>query len=414
MRRTASTIGVYVLAVLIAVLIVEIGYRIRLLSNDVRLQLSASVPANLPYIGAYTHSLWRYDEKEGFYYVSRKNIFFAQVTNGRIVSCDPLIDIQDGSPGVSEGNYQDAKLKIAVFGDSFSVRTDEHNLTWITRLQRVLQHKVGQSVKVMNYARDGEGLLQMLDVASSIIPKSKPDIAIIAFNTYSALSPRIWRVETVIDGDSRIITTREPTKTPDVSNKSMAYDTAILHAGITKEWCNNHTMGGPLDKVGTEVIDEYLRYRQTRYSAFTLSRSFFWNRIVNRDPFFVKAQSDPPPPSTVSPDSVTKDARLNAAIERLKETGTPYVFVHLPLASEIKAGKEYSVATAEDIVRLVSRRTGKAVYELLHYVPPIENTDRISSSPADPHPSSFGMEIYAEAVARAIVENHFVPQARVH
>jgi hypothetical protein len=200
-KRVLSEIGIYLIAAVLGCVIVETGYRAYLLYKDPRMQLRPEANSALPPIGVYSRSMWRFDAAEGFQYV-RDPIFITHVANGRIAGCQIAPPINKyGSPGIAEGSYEDAEVKLAVFGDSFSVFADPNNMTWVNYFQRLLQERLGRSVHVLNQARDGTGLLQMFDIAAHQVPKRKPDLAIIAFATNNMLAPRIWRIEKVIDGE---------------------------------------------------------------------------------------------------------------------------------------------------------------------------------------------------------------------
>ena len=167
----------YLAVAVVSMLTVEVGYRVHVLFKDSRLQLRTEKITELSPITAYTRSLWRFDADEGFQYTDRTGIFIAWFMKGRVAGCSPVAPInKDGSPGISEGDYKDAEIKIAVFGDSFSVTVDDGNKTWVSRLQTQLQKKLGRSVHILNFARDGSGLLQMFDVAASELPKRKPNL----------------------------------------------------------------------------------------------------------------------------------------------------------------------------------------------------------------------------------------------
>jgi lysophospholipase L1-like esterase len=402
-KRVLSEFGIYLIAALLGCVIVETGYRAYLLYKDPRMQLRPEPNSALPPIGVYSRSMWRFDAAEGFQYV-RDPIFITHVANGRIAGCQIAPPINTyGSPGLAEGSYEDAEVKIAVFGDSFSVFADPNNMTWVNYFQRLLQERLGRSVHVLNQARDGTGLLQMFDIAAHQVPKRKPDLAIIAFATNNMLAPRIWRIEKVIDGELRVITTFEPTETPDLRN---SYETFILHPGAQGQWCEDHKNGGELDRIGSEIIDKYVRFRHPRHFALTPSRSFLWNRLVHADAFYSDAERSWGP--LTSPEAMAKDARLSATIRALSDSGTPYILVHLPFYPEVKSGNEYSIPLAQQIEREISRLTGKPVHRLLDYIPlPVTNPERMNHSPDNLHPSTWGMQMYADAVGKIVLKNGF-------
>ena len=410
MKWVLQQAAFYLVAAIVALLIVEIGYRTNVLLKDPRLQLRPEKLTELPPISAYTRSLWRFDPNEGFQYTDRTGTFISTVFNGRIAGCwaaDPIN--KDGSPGISEGNYEDADFKVAVFGDSFSVFVDNRYNTWVSRLQTRLQEKLGRSVHILNFARDGSGLLQMLDVAASELPKWKPDLAIIAFNTDQMKAPRSWRVEKLIAGEPRVLTTFKQTENPDLNDRNAVYDTFILDSDINTDWCDKNKNGGELDHVGKNIIDKYLRFRATRYSAFTLSRSFFWNRIVHADAFYAGSKNMNVP---ISSDDIENDLKLRKDLEIIRKRGTPLLLVHLPYSIEVAAGAEFSDKNAEKLAKSMARITGLPVHGLIEKIGLIDRPERMNSSPDNMHPSTFGMDLYADAVSKVILKNGPVVQLK--
>jgi hypothetical protein len=118
-------IATYIAAVIIGCFIVEAGCRIQLLRTDPRIRWWQERVDELPEIDAYTRSLWHFNPEEGFDYSDRTGIFIASVVKGRIALCGAINPLnEEGSPGISEGRYEDADFKIAVFGNSFNIFVD--------------------------------------------------------------------------------------------------------------------------------------------------------------------------------------------------------------------------------------------------------------------------------------------------
>src|SRR5262249_11834079 len=131
-KRVLSQLGVYAVSVAIGFVVVEAGYRIYLLRTDPRMHLRAESIAELPPIAAITRSLWQFDAVEGFRYAPRDHIFTAQLVNGRVLTCSAMTPLNKyGFPVLAEGNYEDADVKLAVFGNSFSMPHDESNTSWV-------------------------------------------------------------------------------------------------------------------------------------------------------------------------------------------------------------------------------------------------------------------------------------------
>ena len=408
LKKILQQVAFYLAAAVVAFLIVEIGYRANMLLKDPRIQLRPENITELP-ITAYTRSLWQFNAAKGFYYADRTGIFVATVSMGRIAGCSAVDPInKDGSPGISEGKYENADFKVAVFGDSFSVFVDGSNSTWVNHLQVRLQEKLGCSVHILNFAHDGSGLLQMFDVAAFELPKWKPDLAIIAFNTVSMMEPRIWRVAKSIAGEPRVLTTLNQTENPNLNDPYSVYDTAILDSDINAEWCEKNKKGGELDRVGRDIVDKYLRFRARRYSAFTLSHSFFWNRVVNADAFYSGGKG------RVLADEIANDLKFATDIKTILESGTPLLLVHLPYSLEVSAGVEFVDKKSEQFAKEVSRIAGQPVHGLIDRIGPIDRPDRMNNSSSDRHPSAFGMDLYAEAVSNIVLQDIPLCQRKQH
>jgi len=69
-----------------------------------------------------------------------------------------------------------------VFGDSWAAFQQE-NRNWPLFLQDVLEARLGKKVHVVNFGRDGYGILQMFDLAATKIVEWKPDLVLFTFIT---------------------------------------------------------------------------------------------------------------------------------------------------------------------------------------------------------------------------------------
>jgi hypothetical protein len=255
-------------------------------------------------------------------------------------------------------------------------------------------------VHILNLARDGIGLVQMFDIAARRLPIHKPDLALIAVASPNMTRPRIWRIEKVIDGELRVLTTFEPTENPDLNS---SYETYILHPEAENDWCEAHKDGGPLDRIGFEMIDKYLRFRAPRYSVFTPHRSFLFHKIIHGNPFYSNFDRSFGP--SVTPRDMANDKKLLKSIETLNRSGIPYILIHLPFYPEVSTGEEYMWPVMAEIGREISRLTGQRMHGLLDYIPlPVTNPERINRSRDNMHPSTWGMQMYAEAVSKIVLK----------
>ena len=202
-------------------------------------------------------------------------------------------------------------------------------------------------------------------------------------------APRIWRAEKIVAGEPRVLTTVKQTADPDPNDHNSVYDTVILDSNIDADWCAKNKNGGELDRVGKNIVDKYLKFRVPRYSAFTLSRSFFWNRVVHADPFYAGYKATAP----IADEDINNDLKLRKDIESIRESAIPLLLIHLPYSIEVSAATEYSIGRSEDIAKNVTRITGLPVHGLVDKIGRIDRPERMQSTPTEMHPSTFGNEL---------------------
>jgi GDSL-like Lipase/Acylhydrolase len=408
MGPLARNVAMFALAAVVGGGLAEGTYRGQVFLKDERIYWRAPRVEQLLPISAISRSLWTYNPDEGFRYTDRTNIFGTTIQDGKIVSCGTIDPInKDGSPGLTEGDYDSAAVKIAIFGDSYTVTVDDKNKSWPNRLQELLQSKLGTSVHVLNLARDGTGIAQAFDVAAASVDRYRPDLMIFAFNSSQVGAQRVWRMEKVIDGEPRILTSLINTLNTDIKNHAVTFDTFLIQPKMDAAWCAKFKDGGELDEVGKEVVSKYLRFRPARYPLWTLRRSFLWHKIVHGDGFYEGA-STAKAPGNFSAETIAEDAKLKADIARLKLAHVPIVLVHLPIAPEVKAGKEFQIEASAQIAAAISAMTGKPVHGLLDYLPPMAAPDEMSISSTNAHPSKFGIEMYAAAVTALLTKEGYL------
>jgi lysophospholipase L1-like esterase len=390
----------------------EIAYRVSLYLRVPERFAASFNDNNLPAIGVYNRSLWEFDAASGYRYATG-DIVLSHVDGGQITSCQKIPTANKfGNMGRVKGDWRTADLKIAVFGDSFSAFVTTDNTTWPTLLQDFLEVRLGRSVNVVNFGRDGTGILQMFDMAKAKIPEWKPDLAIIAFTTNDFARARFWRTVNVIDGELRVLTVPEATPQADPVN---SYETFVLHPEATLEWCQSMSYKGHLDRIGKEIVDKYRRFRRPNvlasFSVFTLTHSYLYARIMHGNAFFsteLKAGQRWSPHFIF--DNYADDARMMENIRWIKENGIPYLLIHLPIYPEVKANKEFIVDRQEQhLLESLNFITGHDIYRLLDYVQiPVEQPERMNVTPDNYHPSHWGMEFYARAITEILVRNNHI------
>ncbi|MBT8004058.1 MAG: SGNH/GDSL hydrolase family protein [Rhodospirillales bacterium] len=359
------------------------------------------------HVGVYDRSHWSYSEEFGYGYPPDRKIHYSGISRDGIVVACGLIDVinERGNIGPIEGSYKDADLKVLVFGDSWAA-FNINRTTWPDLLQRDLQARLGRSVHVVNFGRDGYGILQMFELAAYEIERWKPDLIIFAFITNDLARLRPWRVPIVEEGrEVRVITHFEKSKTPDMDK---AYDTFLIHPDATPEWCEKAKARGTTDEVAAAIFAK----REGSIEAtgdkwadiYTLSTSFLLNRVLHGNPFHgVKDRYSFP---SMEIDDYARDGGFKAALEKVKSSGVPALMFHHAFYPEVIAGKEYIMNYKEtSLLKSLIRETEFPMIETLKNVDlPVKNPERMNASETNFHPSLWGMDFYSKALTRALVD----------
>ncbi|MFA6266115.1 MAG: hypothetical protein WC670_10435 [Pseudolabrys sp.] len=358
-------------------------------------------------VSVFDRSMWRYSAEFGYDYVPGQTVAGALIDSGRVILCatDSSVNSQ-GNTGPEVPDYESADFKIAVFGDSFSASQIDGE-TWVSRLQKVVDGTSGKRVRVFNAARDGFGLVAMVEMAASKVTVLKPDLIIIAFNSTALLRAKTWRMVFGEGHDARLIVSASGNLPPKPGTYS---DFALVDSEATLDWCEKAKASGTTDD---EVIRRVLRKAVVRKAAlpsaslFDVRHSFVVSILATRDPFAgLRPQFPPGTNPVVQVKDYREDPGFVEAIRKLDDSGVPYLFIHLPLGASLRDGQEYWVEPGFDSLLaslpLVSRHEVHGLKNLIN-IPPSEAMD-LCKSADDCHPSIKGMDAYAHAVATIIAD----------
>ena len=391
----------------------EAAYRIYLRVAYARLFQPPDSDKN---IAAYDVSHWEFDRRFGYVYPAGRVIAQTNIADGRVTSCQRWDIInKDGNIGNIVGDYHEAELKVLVFGDSWSAFHHEGR-TWPLFLQEVLEARLNKKVHVVNFGRDGYGILQMFDLAAAKIAEWKPDLAVFAFITDDLDRARFWRTVVGAGDDMRVLTVLQPRRDPDPETSA---DTYLLMPSATYEWCERLARTRTTDAVLERIIRKHrvlLEHnnptrRLARANVLTLRHSFLYNRVVSGDAFAFLWERIPVGTNPrVSYQSYAEDPGFLRALDRVNTTGVPWVLFHLAFYPEIKAKTEYILRPPQKaLLDSLEAVTGKTVLRTTDYVRmPVPQAKRMNATADDNHPSLWGMEFYANAVAEALVRNGLV------
>ncbi len=373
------------------------------LYRTARARFVRRVPGSL---AVYDRPFWVYDERFGYVYPAGEKVHVTSISDGRVVSCGYWTDFNaEGNIGKIVGDYATAALRVLVFGDSFTA-TVHDGVTWPLVLQERLTRRLGREAHVVNFARDGYGVLQMFDLAAAKIPEWKPDLVVFSFITNDLERIRFWRTVTKVNGRWRYLVSPRATPDPD---PLISYDTALYHPDATAAWCRSRKGRTGADRVLRDVEAVYQRGvsvgERRAANAFTLRHSYVLARLRRGDPFAgVPGMFSFP---QVPYDDYADDARFVKSVRAVESTGVPYALVHLAFYPELKAGREYITNYREArLLASLARLTEKEILETRGHIRlPIEDPERLIQSPSNYHPSRAGLELYADAVAEIVIRN---------
>ncbi len=399
-RRRTMFLAAFTMALstLAALLAAEIAYRGWIyLSNQQNFTRMAQGEGLA--IGVYDRSHWEYDTAHGFRYPPGRKIAYSHIQGGRLSGCAVLDTINArGNIGPIRGDYDSAELKVAVFGDSFPAFIRD-GMTFPALLQDELAARTGQNVHVLNFGRDGTGILQIVEMAADKIAEWRPDLAVITFTTDDLSRVRIWRAVTEIDGSPRVLTTTRPDPAPTLATGT---DTYLVEPRADAAWCRETLARGGEGPLVDSLIARYRQMaQQANYTYAGLAdptRSFLLARLLYGDPF-----ADGPVfriPRLQLTD-FRDDPGFRAAMERIRQSGVPFVLVHLPIYPEVTQGMAPQLRRNDAALwRSLEAAAGQAVRSLLSAWPAeLDDPARMNNSPTDYHPSPFGMQVIAGAIA---------------
>ncbi|HEY9081045.1 SGNH/GDSL hydrolase family protein [Magnetovibrio sp.] len=414
--KIANTLLI-VFSLIFSTVVSEFGYRFYLNATQPEKFIQPVQKGEHPSVWYFNDSPWLFDREFGYSYPP--GVFDGgNITDGRVVSCWDWTTNERGNIGRIKGDYDSAKLKVLVFGDSWTAQQRKQQdgtvVAWPNYLQDKLEKQLGTSVHVVNFGRDGTGLLHMFDQAKAKVAEWKPDIVVFAFITDDLTRDRFWRTKTVLNGKDRIMTTMIADPNPDYT---MATDTAIMHPKATKEWCQARMADKATnDPIVRELEELYVESRERsslRADLFSMNQSFLFDRLVHGNAFHTNfAQAQPSQNPRHKMRDFRQDERLKQSVDTMKQLGIPWIAVHFAIYPELKADAEF-IASDQDKALLQSLRAlnDGRTYDTLDYVEqrPVKNPERYSGSfPSDHHPSLAGMEFYADVVANVLIRNGYV------
>jgi hypothetical protein len=342
----------------------------------------------------------------GYSYMANKSNNRVLVHNGYPVMCTQATINELGNTNRIKGNYENATVKILVFGDSFTANTDLNGITWPDLLQDELEAKLNQDVNVINFGRGAYGILQMFDLARTKVEELDPDLVIFAFITSDLVRARFWRTVNFINGEKRDFVMAEPSEEADLKK---TIDATVVNSMITREWCEDMLVALDKDDALLKALnEEFIQRRREYYDPVefnSLTTSFIFNRIVYNAPFrgFTRPSLIP----RFLENSYAADSRFIENVNHINQSNIPYYIIHLPTYDDLKAG-EYKLSEQEQsLFESFQEVTGKQIINFFEYASShdsdnLEDLEKLFISPYDLHPSLQGIRFYAEVVSEIL------------
>ena len=312
----------------------------------------------------------------------------------------------NSGPEVDDANCE---VRIAVAGDSFTM-IQHSGITWPYLLQQILRERTGRKVAVYNYARDGYGILQMIDQASSLVDE-KPDIILISFITPDLLRDRFWRMENQTPRGVDVFTSTTPSLQID---KPETYSrTTLVDPRATRKWAEKtRAHKDRNDPVLRSLLDTYLReknnYYITRFDPLSRRELYVWEWLTHS-----RLRPGGTANSEFTFDNFAADDRFMEGVAKLKQSRIPIYLVHLPYFPDLESG-EYTMSDQDS--RLLSSLkiiTGFPLVKLLPAAPMGPDAKKMILSLDDAHPSLPGLEYYAQSIAQALANDSTIGKSRM-
>jgi len=383
--------------------VVEGAYR-GYLWNEFPQRFRQSDPALEGAIGFISPPPSTYSARRGFDYLPNTEFIQGLIRNGAIEGCSTVRTNSTGGWGRDGTDYASADFRVLVVGDSFTASAPG-GVTWTNVLEERLAAQTGRRAAVRNLARDGQGVLNMIDIAADEITRTKPDLIVLAYITDDLTRARIWRRIETYEGKLRQFTT---TSGDAAFDPSQSVDAQVVVSGITKDWC----VAGRKDALVQDIVQRKVlavAHAGARADLFDLRRSFAADVVrYNGDPFGFYEQIAAGRISTNPRHALAsfeEDARAAEAIASIRASGAPVVLYHLAYRSHLRQGLETSATPHETrLVASLEAAFNRPSIPTMPNLPAGTDIERIGIIPSDDHPSRYGVDIYAETLLNGLAK----------
>jgi len=326
-------------------------------------------------------------------------------------------------------DYESADYKILLLGSSYAgYRFPDGSGTLINHTTKSLEHEYQGTFGGINLSRGSTGMLEMADLAVSVIPKEfQPDLVLFTLNTSDVARPRWWPIyRDVGEGMYRWYQSREA-EPKSFTRELVITQSAVLSAEIDQEWCdyiNNLFQTKGIEEVQEDPLAQKIvrhisaakaiqRRPHFDVNPFTEPVCFICDKIKHGSAYYsISVFNQNNPISQVKPDKFKNDQQFIQNFAKFKELGIPYFIMHFPSYAEFKyntraAYGHYGMGAQEneDIFNILQELTGAEVVWLKDYISLGElQPHEFVSHEKDWHPQLMGSELLAKAMHDVIAE----------
>ena len=370
----------------------------------------------------YPHTPWRFDPNEGWVYTETwisgevKDGAFDQFRVERPVN-------QYGTIGEIETLYENAEVKILVFGSSYTP-------VEITNLfQKRLSKKLDKTVCALTFTRGSTGLLAFMDMARVRAERFEPDMILIAFSTTCLRINRrayvnhrsrehFWRfyMSVVYSDDvhprTHVVHNTHPRTTviTDLATPQWGEEMlAARAAGDEKRLREDPVIRAMIEEYHDIQIEDATPLISRRF--WLNRRPFLLSRLVGADPLVgidILEKKFSGGDLGLKTNDYSADPSFLESIEYLNANNIPFYFVHIPNLPEAEAGtgidyKSIGSGPApwdDTIEKSIENVSGGEIIYLAEYYEPRALADplKLFAGERDWHPSKAGQSAQADAL----------------
>ena len=290
-------------------------------------------------------SIWQYDPNYGYGYVPAIKPHGTSLKDGLVTACGEFaVANEQGNLGPPVPDFEEAEIRIVVFGDYFA-GAYLTGPAWTKMLGEKLERELGKTVRVLNMARDGYGVPQMIALANGKLKELRPSL----ISSPSTVPP--WNEHDTGARWSAPVTTCGsilPLRTLQAQMPKTRRNSMIVLASATPEWCEQQLKKSPdeqrkdpvLHKIITKHREIVIKNGTPQANLFDLKASYVYDLVRYRNAF--RSQWRTLLPSTnpqVTYDDYRSDPKFMADVAGVVNSGVPFVFVHLALGKSISEGR---------------------------------------------------------------------------